>query len=78
MRNHYTLKVISLSELKELDPQAYGGVTLAEDECLVNYPVAGDIYKYRVGTHYSLSGGGYYVIQDTIDLPDLQAAKYDM
>ena len=58
LRNTGTLKVISLSELKELDPETYGGVTLAEDACLVNYPVAGDIYKYRVGAHYSLTGGG--------------------
>ena len=76
MRNTGSVKVVSLSELKELDPQTYGGVTLAEDECLVNYPVAGDIYKYRVGTHYPLSSGSgvYYVIQDAINLPDLQAA----
>ena len=75
LRNTGTVKVISLPELKELDPQTYGDVTLAEDECLVNYPVAGDIYKYRVGTHYPLpSSGVYYVIQDTVNLPGLQAA----
>ena len=76
LRNTGSIKVISLSELKALDPQAYGGVTLAEDECLVNYPVAGEVYMYRVGHLYTIASSKrlYYTILDAIDLPDLQAA----
>ena len=74
--------VMSLSELRrqfEGDALTYNGqrledLSLAEDECIVNINVAGEVYKNQIGRTYGTANTGTFTVTDVLDWEDVDAA----
>lgn len=64
--------LVTLSELKERDPQRYGQLELGEDECIVFTNNVGEIYKHRIGQKYNTGVDIYLTIVDAVS--DLNVA----
>ncbi len=59
--------ITPLSELKALDPETYGSLTLDSDECLVVVNNAGVSYHRRVGEQYAFSLRTGFTIKAAIE-----------
>ena len=74
--------VMTLSELRgQFDGEmvSYNGVPLsefelAEDECIVNAFVAGEVYKNQIGREYGSGNTGTFTVRDVIEWEDVDAA----
>ena len=65
--------LITLSELKNRDPQTYGNLELEPGTCAVFTNNAGDMYKYRIGKYYNVNTEINLVIAQVFDDPNIQA-----
>lgn len=68
------MPVITQSELKSRNPQAYGDLELESGTCLVFYNNAGAIYKQRIGQQFILGNSLNLTIVDAVDDPQMQAS----
>ncbi len=74
--------VMSLSELRsQFDPETltYNGqrladIELAEDECIVNVNIAGEVYKNQIGREYGTGNTGTFTVMDVLDWEGVDAA----
>ena len=74
VRRDGNIRAISLSEFKEMvTGERYSDMTLADDECIVNYSVAGAGYRMQIGGTFSVANFRRYRIKDAVRLPETEA-----
>ena len=65
------VQAITLEELQQQFPGKYDDLTIGDDECVVNWARAGEIWRQRVGSKYG-SGNNQRVVRSVINEPELE------